>query len=653
MENQESDIFIDGIGLSGYRSFGDKVQRIGPFGKINLFIGKNNSGKSNIIKFIHEHYSIILKNNQCSFDVLDHYKLDKYSSPVIYFGVRHNKLFKIIINKFNYLNIINEDSLFIDSNLAWFPWSNSEEEQNKAVKILQDDFINSGLLSDAQTKKIFSDLICKVNDYSTQIIQFEDLQQSHIVRLIKILHPVTNSQSNSRKIDISETTVSMIPAIRKIGDAKTDPQSNDFSGIGIIDNLSQLQHPNDSNTPDKYQQKKKKFEDINHFLQTVTNSLSARIEIPHDKSIILVHMDDKILPLSSLGTGIHEVIILAAAATVLENQVICMEEPELHLHPLLQKKLIRYLQEHTNNQYFITTHSAHLLDTPNVAIFRVCNEDGQSIIKSVTTNNNKFSICSELGYKPSDLLQSNCIIWVEGPSDRIYLNYWIKLLNENESLQEGIDYTIMFYGGSLISHLSASDKEINDQNEEEEITNFISLLKINRNMVIMCDSDREKNGDPLKKSPQRLQDEFPSQKFPGVWITDGREVENYLNPNIVEDAIKKVHSRSNFKSLAGKEIYDFFWKYTTTNSEKEKEADKVKRRKEILKKYPKLDSDAIEKLVLQEEFKKADKVQIAKKIVEQDLDFEAIANPDLKEDLNKKIEELIEFIRESNHSESN
>jgi hypothetical protein len=211
----------------------------------------------------------------------------------------------------------------------------------------------------------------------------------------------------------------------------------------------------------------------------------------------------------------------------------------------------------------------------------------------------------------------------------------------------------MFYGGSLISHLSASDKEINDPIENEEITNFISLLKINRNMVIMCDSDKENNGDSLKPSPQRLQDEFQSEKFPGVWITHGREVENYLNPNIVEDAIKKVHSGSNFKSLAGKEIYDFFWKYTTTNSEKEKGADKVKGRKEILKKHSKLDSDAIEKPVLQEEFKKANKVQIAKKIVEQDLDFEAIANSDLKEDLKKKIEELIEFIRKSNHSESN
>ena len=452
--------------------------------------------------------------------------------------------------------------------------------------------------------------------------------------------------------------IAMIPAIRKIGKkdkedseiniTKSDKKDFDFSGNEIIHRLGYLQGPDVHEL-----HLEKKFEQINEFLRVVTNNKKASLKIPQSEDTIQVTINNKTLPIDSLGTGIHEVIILAAAATVLENQVICMEEPELHLHPLLQKKLIRYLQEHTNNQYFITTHSAHLLDTPNVAIFHVSNENGQSIVESVTSNTNKFSICSDLGYKPSDLLQSNCIIWVEGPSDRIYLNYWIKLFDEIESLQEGIDYTIMFYGGSLISHLSASDIEIDDQIENEEITNFISLLKINRNMVIICDSDKENNGDSLKPSPKRLQDEFQSEKFPGVWITHGREVENYLNPNIVEDAIKKVHSRSNFKSLAGKEIYDFFWKYTTTNSEKEKEADKIKRKKEILKKHPNLDSDAIEKLVLQEEFKKADKVQIAKKIVEQNLDFETIANPDLKEDLKKKIEELIEFIRESNHSESN
>ena len=636
--------------MSGYRSFGDDVQRIGPFGKINLFIGKNNSGKSNIIKFIHEHYSPILtsrsgwheidnNNYRYDFNNIDYYKLKNFKAIRIEFGFRlEGKWHKQLIERlkiddkpnvnpydprgqklnsnFSLTNKLLKSKYLFDSQNIWFAWENSgilikDIVNDLAQKIIKEEiFIQTEyqlLIAAVALEKPYNYLTSENLDIFNITVD-----NTKIVNLLEKLNPLFHNG----EMEIPQ--VDMIPAIRKIGDAGTN--LDDFSGIGIIDRLSQLQNPvQNPNTPDEYQRKKKKFEDINHFLRTVTNSPRVRIEIPHDKSIILVHMDDKIFPLSSLGTGIHEVIILAAAATVLENQVICMEEPELHLHPLLQKKLIRYLQENTNNQYFITTHSAHLLDTPNVAIFHVRNEDGQSIVESVTSNTSKFSICSDLGYKPSDLLQSNCIIWVEGPSDRIYLNYWIKLFDEIESLQEGIDYTIMFYGGSLISHLSASDIEIDDQIENEEITNFISLLKINRNTVIMCDSDKENDGDSLKPSPQRLENEFESEKFPGVWITHGREVENYLNPKIVKDAIKNVHTRSNCQSIIATGIYDYFWKYKTTNGE-EKEADKVK---------------------------------IAKKIVEQNLDFEAITNPDLKEDLKKKIEELIEFIRESNHSESN
>ena|ERR1051326_908365 len=48
---------INGFGLSGYRSFGHELQRIGPCLKINLLIGQNNSGKSNILRFLCDRYS--------------------------------------------------------------------------------------------------------------------------------------------------------------------------------------------------------------------------------------------------------------------------------------------------------------------------------------------------------------------------------------------------------------------------------------------------------------------------------------------------------------------------------------------------------------------------------------------------------------------
>ena len=54
-------MYIDGKGISGYRSVGGPVQYIGPFSKVNLFIGQNKSGKSNILHFLTKHYKKALK----------------------------------------------------------------------------------------------------------------------------------------------------------------------------------------------------------------------------------------------------------------------------------------------------------------------------------------------------------------------------------------------------------------------------------------------------------------------------------------------------------------------------------------------------------------------------------------------------------------
>ncbi len=174
------------------------------------------------------------------------------------------------------------------------------------------------------------------------------------------------------------------------------------------------------------------------------------------------------------------------------------------------------------------------MDTPGAEVYHVRLSDGASVVERATTNEHKSAVCEDLGYHPSDLLQANCVIWVEGPSDRIYLNWWLGSIDRD--IVEGIHYSIMFYGGRLASHLSQAP-------ESAEITDFISLRRLNRRGVMVIDSDRDTAHAQINATKRRLQAEF--DEGPGhAWITDGREIENYLPPLQVLSAIAAIHPKA-------------------------------------------------------------------------------------------------------------
>lgn len=538
----DNNLPIGAISIGGYRSFGKKVQRFEKFSKINLFIGQNNSGKSNILRLLHDVYPLI----SSSPNKLRLSPLDRHIPPTVPFIIGIPRPLEKDHDG-NYTKFTNEIR----------PLFREPAGANKELGDLLSVFKEKAKVD--QTIDTWFDFgpDLKLTDVGAWTNSFKVLNDRSLQTVWNRLTGRSSGDRNTHWLPqtlqvitpgFTPIQAAMIPAIRQVG--KQGSQSEDFSGDGLIERLVKLQNPDALNQSDR-----KKFEAINKFLQSVTDNSTATIEVPHERDTILVHMDGKALPLNSLGTGIHEVIILAVAATVLDGTVICMEEPEIHLNPILQKKLIRYLSHHTNNQYFITTHSAALMDTPNAEIYHVKMLSGESIVERVTSDRHKSAVCEDLGYHPSDLLQANCVIWVEGPSDRIYLNYWISAISPE--LVEGIHYSIMFYGGRLLSHLSGNDVD-------EDINDFLSLRRLNRRGVIVIDSDRTKKGDRINSTKKRLRDEF--DMGPGyAWVTDGREIENYLPETHVKEAIIKTKPSAKITSSFDK--YDHLLSIRTKNNQ--------------------------------------------------------------------------------------
>ena len=68
---------------------------------------------------------------------------------------------------------------------------------------------------------------------------------------------------------------------------------------------------------------------------------------------------------------------------------------------------------------------------------------------------------------------------------------------------------------------------------------FIRLLRINQHSAILIDSDRRKKDAPLNATKLRVQQESEAAKVL-CWISDGREIENYLSSEAVADAYAEL-----------------------------------------------------------------------------------------------------------------
>ena len=173
-------------------------------------------------------------------------------------------------------------------------------------------------------------------------------------------------------------------------------------------------------------------------------------------------------------------------------------------------------------------------------IIHVQQANGNATCKTASTYFDNNGILDDLDVRASDILQANGIIWVEGPSDRIYLNRWIKLWGDGE-LREGTQYQIVFYGGRLLAHLSG---------DEPGNSKLISILTTNRNAALLIDSDKRSQRAHINDTKKRIREEMQSNDC-FCWITKGKEIENYIPKELVQQYLKgkKTFSLDTFSSV--------------------------------------------------------------------------------------------------------
>lgn len=263
-------------------------------------------------------------------------------------------------------------------------------------------------------------------------------------------------------------------------------------------------------------------------------------------------------PISKLGSGLKTILLVLLNLIAIPNDymdksmVFAFEELENNLHPALEKRLYSYIfnyaQAH-NYMIFLTTHSPIAIDLfskeKSVCFYRTEKNSNGYQIASISSFEDSIEVIEELGIKASDLLQANGIIWVEGPSDRIYIKNWLEM-QYPKTFEEGKDYQFVYYGGRLLAHYTACNPT------DEEVNNYINVLAVNSKTFFVMDSDKSSSKQQLAKRKKHIIQKL-EEKHILYWVTKGREIENYLDlsqENIQLGQFDKLEEKiSNFDKI--------------------------------------------------------------------------------------------------------
>lgn len=524
------------------------------FNSINIIVGANNCGKSRFMRELMSLNSYVAINDL----LLLKKHIDEYNSHVEMFNIDKIQPFLD-----NHTKRVYGGSM----------WDQKADrlQRNKPIKLNGNDFRNiiSGIKANKKRfdeMKGYSDMQDDfLKDYSKieETYRREFNPKKYYIPTLRTAHSLFNFDLNLKKYSKIEDDAYLHTYLKNY---KISNSVEIFTGLHLYREIL-----NARNSKRETRNKFEKFQDFvgENFFDGKKIDIVAEfkkeynLDGKNDNEIISVDIEGEIesRDLCDLGDGIQALIILMYKIFMVEdNSFIFIDEPELNLHPGMQRL---FLEQITNNKdlkkknltYVITTHSNHFLDLTiekeNVSIYSFAQKksdvgETQFVIKNVNRGNN--CLLKELGVNNSSVFMANCSIWLEGISDRNYIKAFLKSYcdyNKKSYPKEDIDFAFFEYAGSNIDHYIFDNKV--EKEDADIVLEDIRALAISNRIFLLADSDASKQNSKKGIRLKKLEDAASDNFIPRV-VWNIREVENLLTNEMWKEILIDLCNKTLVKS---------------------------------------------------------------------------------------------------------
>lgn len=421
--------------------------------EIYAFIGQNNTGKSTILDAI----QCVFPNSTKKVDLRDfHNKNENVIIELEFSEVTKNYIADKMFEEIQEKNRNEVENLKAEGKTEQKIEQKSKILTEKLDKKIEDTIAKYEIQNESMIIRVIVPYLGKKHNEtrnSTNIISDADLKK--ILPDLKVIPAIRNPQNESTAGNNSY----MKDLIKMLDDSIET--SIEFGNEKISYNrLNEILADESTKRCDKLSQKitEKYSESIGS--EDIRIKITSNVNISKGTSYS-TKIIDKFTELESdmtnCGTGYQSMLILSILETYVDianrknNYILLIEEPEVYLHPSLQRRMIKTLVELSkDNQVIFSTHSAITISCLGKnQISLITKNKGRASINMIDVN----KVIDELGIRPDDIMLKQGVILVEGPDDKVVVEEILrkisdKSLDKIDVVESGSCSNLKFYANA-------------------------------------------------------------------------------------------------------------------------------------------------------------------------------------------------------------